>query len=180
MLSKLPGGAQYQLGPRLAALAGAARRQYSYREVLQRHFGDLAAETHLVCVVGQPLGDDTSFVIMKRLKHGLPVYGADKSHFHHRFLAIGWSQRRTVLSIYAWAGLMSLQALAMRFVPYTDGHGNWNAGWTAVLSAIAAVGLVGAVYLVYVLEILKWRSEPVVNIVRRHRGRSGEETAPRH
>ena len=123
---------------------------------------------------------DTSFVIMKRLKHGLPVYGADKSHFHHRFLAIGWSQRRTVLSIYAWAGLMSLLALAMRFVPYTDGHGNWNAGWTAVLSAIAAVGLVGAVYLVYVLEILTWRSEPVVNIVRRHRGRSGEETAPRH
>jgi UDP-GlcNAc:undecaprenyl-phosphate GlcNAc-1-phosphate transferase len=123
---------------------------------------------------------DTSFVIMKRLKHGLPVYGADKSHFHHRFLAIGWSQRRTVLSIYAWAGLMSLLALAMRFVPYTDGHGNWNAGWTAVLSAIAAVGLVGAVYLVYVLEILKWRSEPVVNIVRRHRGRSGEKTAPRH
>jgi len=123
---------------------------------------------------------DTSFVIMKRLKHGLPVYGADKSHFHHRFLAIGWSQRRTVLSIYAWAALMSLLALAMRFVPYTDGHGNWNAGWTAVLCAIAAVGLVGAVYLVYVLEILKWRSEPVVNIVRRHRARSGEQAAPRH
>lgn len=67
MLSKLPGGAQYQLGPRLAALAGAARRQYSYREVLQRHFGDLAAETHLVCVVGQPLGDDTSFVIIDQI-----------------------------------------------------------------------------------------------------------------
>ena len=114
---------------------------------------------------------DTSFVIMKRIKHGLPVYGADKSHFHHRFLAIGWSQRRTVLSIYAWAALMSLLALAMRFVPYTDGHGNWNAGWTAVLGVIALVGLMGAIYLVYVLEILKWRSEPVVNIVRRHRSR---------
>jgi UDP-GlcNAc:undecaprenyl-phosphate GlcNAc-1-phosphate transferase len=122
---------------------------------------------------------DTSFVIMKRIKHGLPVYGADKSHFHHRFLAIGWSQRRTVLSIYAWAGLMSLLALAMRFVPYTDGHGNWNAGWTAVLGVIALVGLMGAIYLVYVLEILKWRSEPVVNIVRRHRARDREHAATR-
>ncbi len=122
---------------------------------------------------------DTSFVIMKRIKHGLPVYGADKSHFHHRFLAIGWSQRRTVLSIYAWAALMSLLALAMRFVPYTDGHGNWNAGWTAVLGVIALVGLMGAIYLVYVLEILKWRSEPVVNIVRRHRARDREHAATR-
>lgn len=122
---------------------------------------------------------DTSFVIMKRLKHGLPVYGADKSHFHHRFLAIGWSQRRTVLAIYAWAGLMSLLALAMRFVPYTDGHGNWNAGWAALLGVIAFAGLLGAIYLVYVLEILKWRSEPVVNIVRRHRARDREHATTR-
>lgn len=117
---------------------------------------------------------DTSFVILKRLKHGNPVYSADKSHFHHRFLAIGWSQRRTVLAIYAWTGLMCALALAMRFVPYTDGHGDWNAGWTALLAAIAAVGLAGAVYLVYVLEILKWRSEPVVHIVRRRRAEADE------
>lgn len=83
MVSKLPGGAQYQLGPRLAQLAGAARRQYSHREVLQRHFGDLAAQTQLVCVVGQPLGDDTSFVIIDqiappglRLRNMAPPVGA--------------------------------------------------------------------------------------------------------
>ena len=120
---------------------------------------------------------DTSFVILKRLKHGTPVYSADKSHFHHRFLAIGWSQRRTVLAIYAWTGLMCALALAMRFVPYTDGHGDGTAGWTALLAAIAALGLAGAVYLVYVLEILKWRSEPVVKIVRRRRA-AGNEAAP--
>ncbi len=122
---------------------------------------------------------DTLFVIMKRLKHGLPVYSADTSHFHHRFLAIGWSQRRTVLSIYAWAGLMSLMALAMRFVPYTDGPGDWNAGWTAVLGVIGLAGLAGAIYLMYILEILKWRSEPVVNIVRRHRARHRDQTTTR-
>ena len=120
---------------------------------------------------------DTSFVILKRLKHGNPVYSADKSHFHHRFLAIGWSQRRTVLAIYAWTGLMAMLALAMRFVPYMDSPGDWNPGWTALLAAIAAIGLAGAVYLVYVLEILKWRSEPVVQIVRRRRAAGNEVAA---
>ena len=122
---------------------------------------------------------DTSFVILKRIKHGNPVYSADTTHFHHRFLAIGWSQRRTVLSIYAWTALMSVLALAMRFVPYTDGHGDWSPGWTALLAAIAVMGLAGAAYLVYVLEILKWRSEPVVGIVRRRRARDQEPVAKR-
>ena len=44
---------------------------------------------------------DTSFVILKRLKHGLPIYSADRSHFHHRFFTIGWGQRKTVLALYA-------------------------------------------------------------------------------
>lgn len=122
---------------------------------------------------------DTSFVILKRLKHGLPVYSADTSHFHHRFFAIGWSQRRTVLALYAWCGLMSALALAMTFVPYTDGHGNWNAGWTVLLAAIGAAGMVAAVYLIYILEILKWRRTPVVQIVRRHRARDRDEVVKR-
>ena len=73
---------------------------------------------------------DTSFVILKRLKHGLPVYGADRSHFHHRFFTIGWSQRRTVLALYAWCALMAAVALALRFVPYTDGHGDFRLAGT--------------------------------------------------
>ena len=44
---------------------------------------------------------------------------------------------------------------------------------------VVLVGLAGAVYLVYVLEILKWRSEPVITIVRRHRGRARERVANR-
>ncbi len=67
VLTKLPGSAEYQLGPRLAELGGAARRQYSHRDVLRRHFGDLVAETHLVCVIGQPLGDDSSYVVIDQI-----------------------------------------------------------------------------------------------------------------
>ena len=62
---------------------------------------------------------DTSFVILKRLKHGLPIYSADRSHFHHRFFTIGWGQRKTVLALYGWCALMGgvAVALALRAVP---------------------------------------------------------------
>lgn len=112
---------------------------------------------------------DTSFVILKRIKHGLPVYSADRSHFHHRFFNIGWGQRKTVLALYAWCGLMGAVALAMRFVPYSDGQGNLQFPGALGIVAAGLIALTASVYLVYVLEILKWRSTPVVQIVRENR-----------
>jgi UDP-GlcNAc:undecaprenyl-phosphate GlcNAc-1-phosphate transferase len=38
---------------------------------------------------------DTTFVILKRLKYGRPVYVADAEHFHHRMARIGFSVRRS-------------------------------------------------------------------------------------
>jgi len=67
VLAKIPGAAQYQLGPRLVELAGAARRQYNHRDLLRRHFADLVNDTRLVCVIGQPLGDDASFVVIDQI-----------------------------------------------------------------------------------------------------------------
>jgi UDP-GlcNAc:undecaprenyl-phosphate GlcNAc-1-phosphate transferase len=121
---------------------------------------------------------DTGFVIMRRLKHGLPIYSADKSHFHHRFFAIGWGQRRTVLALYAWCVLMAGIALLMRFVPYSDG-GDLQPLGTAIIALALAVGLAASVYLVYILEILKWRSTPVVTLVRERRAARTEELAGR-
>lgn len=109
---------------------------------------------------------DTSFVVMKRIKHGLPVYAADRSHFHHRFLNIGWSQRRTVLAVYGWCLLMGLIAVAIRFVPYTNSTGDYQLAGALALLGLGAVALFAAVYLIYVLEILKWGRTPVVQIVR--------------
>ena len=37
---------------------------------------------------------DTSFVVAKRIKYGQPVYAADQTHLHHRFLNIGFSRAR--------------------------------------------------------------------------------------
>ena len=109
---------------------------------------------------------DTSFVVMKRLKYRLPVYGADRSHFHHRFFTIGWSQRKTVLALYGWCALMGSVAVAMRFVPYSDGRGHLAFGGTMALLGLGLVALAASVYLIYVLEILKWRRTPVVKLVR--------------
>jgi UDP-GlcNAc:undecaprenyl-phosphate/decaprenyl-phosphate GlcNAc-1-phosphate transferase len=100
---------------------------------------------------------DTTFVVLKRMKYGRPVYVADANHFHHRFSRIGFSQRRTVLYLYAWTSCLAGLALAVRFVPYSDNHGHLNAGWTAVMAGLGLLVLLASVYLVYVLEILKFR-----------------------
>jgi UDP-GlcNAc:undecaprenyl-phosphate GlcNAc-1-phosphate transferase len=100
---------------------------------------------------------DTGFVVAKRLKYRQPIYQADSWHFHHRMANMGFSQRRTVAYLYAWTIVMAALALALRFVPYSDNHGHFNALWTAVMLVLIAAALAYSVYLVYVLEILKLR-----------------------
>jgi UDP-GlcNAc:undecaprenyl-phosphate GlcNAc-1-phosphate transferase len=100
---------------------------------------------------------DSGFVIAKRLKYRRPIYVADTSHFHHRMAAIGFSQRRTLAYLYGWALVLAALALALRFVPYSDDHGNFDPGWTAVIAACGVAAVAASVYLVYVLEILKLR-----------------------
>ena len=98
---------------------------------------------------------DSSFVIAKRIKYRRPVYQADRWHFHHRFANIGFSPRRTTLYLYGWTLTLSALALALRFVPYSDNHGNFDTGWVLVLAAFGVLALGASVYLVLVLEILK-------------------------
>lgn len=100
---------------------------------------------------------DTGFVIAKRLKYRRPIYQADTWHFHHRMANIGFSQRRTLAYLYGWTLVMALVALALRFVPYSDDRGNFDAGWTAVMIGILGIAVAASFYLVYVLEILKLR-----------------------
>ncbi|MGZ4202480.1 MAG: glycosyltransferase family 4 protein [Thermoleophilaceae bacterium] len=100
---------------------------------------------------------DTTFVLLKRMKYGRPVYLADANHFHHRLSRIGFSQVRAVLYLYAWTACLAGLAVAVRFVPYSDNHGHLHAGWTAVMLALGLLVLLASVYLVYVLEILKFR-----------------------
>ena len=100
---------------------------------------------------------DTTFVVLKRMKYRRPVYRADANHFHHRFARIGFSQRRTVLYLYAWTAVMAGLAVALRFVPYSDDRGHFDGLWTAVMAACLLLALAASVYVVYTLEILKFK-----------------------
>ncbi len=100
---------------------------------------------------------DTTFVVLKRLKYHRPVYEADTWHFHHRLVAIGFSQRRTVLYLYAWTLLLAGLALALRFIPYSDHHGHLHFWGVVAVTAVILFVIVSSIYLVYVLEILKFR-----------------------
>jgi UDP-GlcNAc:undecaprenyl-phosphate GlcNAc-1-phosphate transferase len=109
---------------------------------------------------------DTTFVVAKRLKYRRPIYKADTWHFHHRMANIGFSQRRTLAYLYLWTGILAALALALRFVPYSDDHGNFDAAWSAVIAACGVAALAASIYLVYVLEILKLRRVRIRQLTR--------------
>ena len=97
---------------------------------------------------------DTSFVVARRLKYGRPISTPDRSHLHHRFMRIGFTQRRAALTMWAWTASLGAAALATRFIPFREG-GVWHPGETAAVAAIALVALAFSVYIVYLLEIVK-------------------------
>jgi UDP-GlcNAc:undecaprenyl-phosphate GlcNAc-1-phosphate transferase len=105
---------------------------------------------------------DTSFVVAKRLKHNLPIYGADRSHLHHRFLNIGFSQRRAAVTMWLWCASLAGAALATHFVPLREG-GEWH------------LALAFSVYVVYLLEIVKLMNP---RIRRRLREQEAAEAEP--
>jgi UDP-GlcNAc:undecaprenyl-phosphate GlcNAc-1-phosphate transferase len=97
---------------------------------------------------------DTSFVVAKRIKHGEPIYGADRTHLHHRFLNIGYSQKRAALTMWAWCAVLAGAALATRFI-HPHAHGVWHVWPTAAVASIGAIALGASIYMVYLLEIVK-------------------------
>ena len=68
---------------------------------------------------------DTTFVVVRRLKHGERIFEADQAHLHHRFLRRGFSQRRAAVTIWGWCLSLAAAAFATRFVPFRA-HGTWH------------------------------------------------------
>jgi UDP-GlcNAc:undecaprenyl-phosphate GlcNAc-1-phosphate transferase len=97
---------------------------------------------------------DTSFVVAKRLRSGQPVYVADARHLHHRFMRIGFSERRAVLYLWTWCGMLALAALATRFAP-PHHHGRWSMTNVGIDAAAGIAAIAFSLYVVYVLEIVK-------------------------
>jgi UDP-GlcNAc:undecaprenyl-phosphate/decaprenyl-phosphate GlcNAc-1-phosphate transferase len=117
---------------------------------------------------------DTTFVVAKRIKYRRPIYQADRWHFHHRMANIGFSQRRTLAYLYGWALVMAGVALALRFIPYSDDHGNFDPLWTSVIIACLLAAVAASFYLVVTLEILKLRNVRLRQLI----GATGREPLP--
>lgn len=63
-----------------------------------------------VLILGVPIFD-TTFAICRRLLSGKSIMSADKGHLHHRLLAKGFSQKRTVLILYGISGVFGIFAV---------------------------------------------------------------------
>ena len=100
---------------------------------------------------------DTSLVVAKRIRAGQSIYVADARHLHHRFLRIGFSQRRAVLHLWTWCATLALAALATRFAP-PHHRGHWNGTNVAVDLAAGLLAIGFSVYVVGLLEIVDLRS----------------------
>jgi UDP-GlcNAc:undecaprenyl-phosphate/decaprenyl-phosphate GlcNAc-1-phosphate transferase len=119
---------------------------------------------------------DTSFVVLKRLKYRRPPWGADQNHFYHRFMRIGFSQRRTAAYLHLWALLLAAYGIMLRFVPPRP-YGIWSVHNSVIAAVVGMVVLAASVWMVYTLEILKARHFRAIGLGRFVRG-TGAEEAP--
>jgi UDP-GlcNAc:undecaprenyl-phosphate/decaprenyl-phosphate GlcNAc-1-phosphate transferase len=108
---------------------------------------------------------DTSFVVLKRLKYRRPPWRADHNHFYHRFMRIGYSQRRTAAYLHLWALMMAGYALLARFVPPRP-RGDWDLERSLLLTGVGLLVIAASVWMVYSLEILKARHLQAIGLKR--------------
>ena len=99
---------------------------------------------------------DTSFVVLKRLKYRRPPWQADHNHFYHRFMRIGFSERRTAAYLHVWAGLLAAYAMLVRFVPARP-RGDWDLVNSLIVAGAGLFVIAASAWMVYTLEILKAR-----------------------
>jgi UDP-GlcNAc:undecaprenyl-phosphate GlcNAc-1-phosphate transferase len=97
---------------------------------------------------------DTGFVVARRLKYRMPITTPDKTHLHHRFVDIGFSQPRAVVYIYFWVATLAAAALGTRYIPFRE-DGQWHFWPTVGAAALGLVAVAASVYMVYLLEIVK-------------------------
>lgn len=65
-----------------------------------------------ILVVALPVLD-VAFALFRRLRSGQGLMHPDRGHFHHRLLALGWTQKEIVLLVYVISLLLSLAAILL-------------------------------------------------------------------
>jgi UDP-GlcNAc:undecaprenyl-phosphate GlcNAc-1-phosphate transferase len=94
---------------------------------------------------------DLSLAVVRRTRAGRSPFSPDKQHLHHRLLEIGHSQRRAVLIMWLWAGLISLSAVLASLY---EGPVLWISLGAMLVVIVALTFLVPRVTTPHLLEIL--------------------------
>jgi UDP-GlcNAc:undecaprenyl-phosphate GlcNAc-1-phosphate transferase len=78
----------------------------------------------MLLLLGLPILD-AARVIVRRMRHGQPPLRADRSHLHHRLLAIGLTERQVALLFYAVTGAFGVVTIT---AAYAQAHAwRWSA-----------------------------------------------------
>lgn len=77
---------------------------------------------------------DLVMAVIRRTRAGLSPFAPDKKHLHHRLLEIGHSQRRAVMVMYLWAGLVAFGSVVLSLF-----SGWWSAVGLATMTGLAVL-----------------------------------------
>jgi len=91
-----------------------------------------------VLVLGLPIFD-TAFAILRRLINHKPIMEADKGHLHHRIMAIGMGQSRSVMMLYGISAIMGVAAVLFSRDLFVE-----TAGLTGVAAMLVYIFLTDA------------------------------------
>ncbi|WP_132876682.1 glycosyltransferase family 4 protein [Tamaricihabitans halophyticus] len=127
------------IGLMLAAASTSASGRLTYAHFGGRDaLGLLSPLLVVAAVLFVPLLD-LLMAVVRRTRRGQSPMAADKMHLHHRLLEIGHSQRRAVLLIYMWVGVIAFGAVSLTLFDDV-----WVAAWVVVGGFLVAL-LVSAV-----------------------------------
>jgi UDP-GlcNAc:undecaprenyl-phosphate GlcNAc-1-phosphate transferase len=79
---------------------------------------------------------DTTLAIFRRFLRRQPIFGADRSHIHHRLLARGFTSLQTTLVLYAAAGIAGVLSLLLV---------NVHEPWREIVIAVFVCGTLAGV-----------------------------------
>jgi UDP-GlcNAc:undecaprenyl-phosphate GlcNAc-1-phosphate transferase len=95
-------------------------------------------------VLGVPVFD-TTLVFISRLRRGMnPVTNPGKDHTSHRLLALGFTQREAVLTLYLASGALGVLAMFVSQATFFEAY--------AILAAVFVCGIIGIVKMERILE----------------------------
>jgi UDP-GlcNAc:undecaprenyl-phosphate GlcNAc-1-phosphate transferase len=112
------------------------RADYQYTGTTYFFFAPLVIP---LLILGVPIVD-TAFSFLRRVVRGQSFSVADKDHLHHRLMRLGHGQRRSVIILWLWTGLLS----AIVLYPTYSGEGDLYIPFAVLAAGLLLYTMFGA------------------------------------